>query len=218
MTKYHINEATGQPNVCTATKKACPIGGEHFDSKDTALEAIQTKAAAENETFVSLKKSPKEIPERYSKERIKAKLHIDLDYHSPDQMMRDVSNSLRYYAERLTSGCGGCDGSGSDYCRCAYYTGSITATATDMAEEFYDMYKSDKLDRRAYSYDKPNTERDKVVEDLSMLLQETGVTDGDNFDVISSPDYYGEALEAIEVTRSAPFEALYDKLKTIFED
>lgn len=37
-TQFHINKA-GDPDVCHAEKRACPLGGEHFDSIEDAMFA-----------------------------------------------------------------------------------------------------------------------------------------------------------------------------------
>ena len=37
MAKYHISK-DGDPKPCRATKKPCPIGGEHFDSEEAARD------------------------------------------------------------------------------------------------------------------------------------------------------------------------------------
>lgn len=42
---YHISLTTGRPNKCTATKRACPVGGpgEHFETKEEARAAYEAK-------------------------------------------------------------------------------------------------------------------------------------------------------------------------------
>lgn len=40
MAKYHINNA-GIPSICRATTRPCPLGGEHFDSKQEAVKFAQ---------------------------------------------------------------------------------------------------------------------------------------------------------------------------------
>lgn len=39
MAKYHITKA-GKPAKCNATEKACPLGGEHYDSPKSAAQAL----------------------------------------------------------------------------------------------------------------------------------------------------------------------------------
>lgn len=57
--KYHISLKTGQPNICRATVKPCPVGGEneHYDSKEEARAAFEKS----NETFVKLEKIDKKL-------------------------------------------------------------------------------------------------------------------------------------------------------------
>lgn len=43
MTKYHINQETGRPNICRATVKDCPVGGEHFNSKEEARAGFEAQ-------------------------------------------------------------------------------------------------------------------------------------------------------------------------------
>lgn len=50
MSKYHINQNTGRPNLCEASTRRCPVGGEHFDSKAEALADIEAQASQENPT------------------------------------------------------------------------------------------------------------------------------------------------------------------------
>lgn len=47
--KYHISPETGRPNICRATVKPCPLGGEgdHYPSKEEAREAYEKKKQAE---------------------------------------------------------------------------------------------------------------------------------------------------------------------------
>lgn len=38
MNKYHINRNTGRVGICRATVRECPIGGEHFNTKEEAVK------------------------------------------------------------------------------------------------------------------------------------------------------------------------------------
>lgn len=52
---FHISDKDGQPRQCkAATPEACPVGGEHFDSKDSAQTAADTKLANEYDATKSL--------------------------------------------------------------------------------------------------------------------------------------------------------------------
>lgn len=55
MSKFHISPTTGRVNICRATVQACPIGGDHYDSKESAHAAYESKNEALNTT--SLKKN-----------------------------------------------------------------------------------------------------------------------------------------------------------------
>lgn len=52
--KIHISKS-GNPEKCSAKKKPCPLGGEHFDTIDEAYAAIEK----EYETFKKIEKEPK---------------------------------------------------------------------------------------------------------------------------------------------------------------
>jgi len=54
MTKYHINK-DGDPSVCRAFIRKCPIGGDHFESQEAAFKFIEEKEKKQAEYFASLK-------------------------------------------------------------------------------------------------------------------------------------------------------------------
>lgn len=73
MTKYHVSPSTGRPNICRATKRPCPIGGqnEHYSSKDEARAAYETQQSG-NTVAVPMKKAqPKSIIEQLPTEPVK---------------------------------------------------------------------------------------------------------------------------------------------------
>lgn len=41
--KFHISPVSGRANICRAEERACPIGGEHFSSKEEAQNFIEQK-------------------------------------------------------------------------------------------------------------------------------------------------------------------------------
>lgn len=47
--RYHISPKTGRPNICRATKKGCPLGGEqeHYKSKEEAQAAYEASKKQE---------------------------------------------------------------------------------------------------------------------------------------------------------------------------
>lgn len=49
MVKFHISQATGQPERCRAEVRACPVGGEHFDNFAVAQAKITERLAEEHE-------------------------------------------------------------------------------------------------------------------------------------------------------------------------
>lgn len=52
---FHISPKDGQPRPCkAATPESCPVGGEHFDSKETAQSTADAKLASEYSTTGSL--------------------------------------------------------------------------------------------------------------------------------------------------------------------
>lgn len=54
--KFHINPDTGRANVCRAEKRECPIGGEHFDSKEEARAGYERQMSESNVALASIKK------------------------------------------------------------------------------------------------------------------------------------------------------------------
>lgn len=48
MPKYHISPATGRPNICTANKRACPVWGQHYASKEDAVREEEERLAEEH--------------------------------------------------------------------------------------------------------------------------------------------------------------------------
>lgn len=70
MTNYHINQKTGQSAICVANTaiRACPIGGEHFNSKEDAQQFIEEKLT---QSFGMTSRLQKDIPK--APEEIKAK-------------------------------------------------------------------------------------------------------------------------------------------------
>lgn len=54
---FHISPKDGQPRPCkAATPESCPVGGDHFDSKETAQSAAGAKLASEYNATGSLSK------------------------------------------------------------------------------------------------------------------------------------------------------------------
>lgn len=55
--KYHISKTTGRPNKCVAKGK-CPVGGKHFDDKETARSYVEEVLAKEHGTINPITKKP----------------------------------------------------------------------------------------------------------------------------------------------------------------
>lgn len=55
MAKYHISPSTGSPALCKAHVKACPVGGEHYGSKEEAQKAFE---ASQETLAASKRKTP----------------------------------------------------------------------------------------------------------------------------------------------------------------
>lgn len=73
MKKYHIIESTGTANRCDATVQKCPIGGQHFETKQNAEKFIEQKFDKEFEKTVTLKKNSTDIDKK------KKFITLDLD-------------------------------------------------------------------------------------------------------------------------------------------
>lgn len=54
--KYHISKTTGRVNICRADVRACPIGGEHFTTKEEAKKASEKALEVSYGSLKSLQK------------------------------------------------------------------------------------------------------------------------------------------------------------------
>lgn len=79
MAKYHINNS-GVPAICRATTRPCPLGGEHFDSKQEAVEYSQR----ENKNTFGL------LP-GMSQEKIPIMLNAKVDEYTLNYQSREES-------------------------------------------------------------------------------------------------------------------------------
>lgn len=221
MANYHINENTGRPNRCTAEKRPCPVGGEHYTSKEDAIEGIQKAAAEENDTFTKLKKDSTrgaKTPKTPSTGQLFRKLlAIDPDTVTPQQIQADFVSELREYADYENPGCAGCDGSGDDYCRCRTYTGQVSFTPHEIAVQFFNLHSKYRSNRWGYSH--LEEEEKKVVDELISMFEEHGLNDIHNYETESSMDYYGEEIERIVVNDPSRFVTFRDRLvETLTQD
>lgn len=219
MANYHINQSTGRPNKCTATKRACPVGGQHYPSKEDAQDAIEATAAAENNTFATLQKPATRVSTRprymCREDRFKELMTINLLMVTPEQLESDITQELREYADYENPGCGGCDGSRSDYCRCRVYTGQISATPTQMAADFYNRYANERSYKHYSSF---SDDEKQLVAEIVELFDKHGISDTSGYEVEASHDYYGEEIDHISVYHSEKFEDLHKDLEAIFND
>jgi hypothetical protein len=219
MAKYHINQATGRPNKCTATTRACPVGGQHYPSKEDAQDAIEIAAARENETFATLQKPSTRVstrPRYLSREdRFKEYMPMNLGLATPAQLESDITQDLRDYVDYEFPGCGGCDGTTGDYCRCKVYTGTFSVTSTQLAADFYNRYSKDRTYRH---HSKFNDEEKELLNEIVELFDKHGISDTSGYEVESSSDYYGESLDRVSVYHPEKFEELHKDLEEIFKD
>lgn len=52
MSKFHI-DSSGNPGVCRATDRACPLGGEHFDKMgDAHVHVAHEEIASEYKQYL----------------------------------------------------------------------------------------------------------------------------------------------------------------------
>lgn len=86
MAKYHINPATGNPNLCRATKGWCPFGGhgEHFPSKEAARDAYELVMTAPEEDLLPIQREMRQkfqgsstSPEVYSEALVAMNKKLD---------------------------------------------------------------------------------------------------------------------------------------------
>lgn len=217
MSNYHINEKTGRPNLCSATKRACPVGGEHYPSKEVALAAVEKTAASENSTFSKLKKTPVRTAPKYPsvEENFKKLMPLNLDEIPPARFKSNIVELIKESADYENPGCGGCDGSETDYCRCKRYTGGVSLSPREMAIEFFNNYAADNKYR--WDYERLPDDEKEVVSRIEELLNETGVSDLHKYEVEAGSDYYGESIERIIVEDPERFNALHERLEEIYK-
>lgn len=219
MARYHINQATGRPNKCTATVRACPVGGLHYPSKEDAQEAIEIAAERENETFATLQKPATRASTRSRRmsreDRFKEYMPMNLGMTTPAQLESDITQDLRDYVDYEFPGCGGCEGTSGDYCRCKVYTGAISVTPIQLAADFYNRYSKDRTYRH---HSKFNEEERELLNEIVELFDKNGISDTSGYEVESSQDYYGESLDRVSVYHSEKFEELHKDLEEIFKD
>lgn len=60
MAKYHISPTTGRPNLCTANKRPCPVGGadDHYPTKEAARQGYENNMHAQTLAVAVSKKVP----------------------------------------------------------------------------------------------------------------------------------------------------------------
>lgn len=219
MTNYHINKNTGRPNLCTATKRACPVGGDHFPTKEAAMQEIQAAAAEANNTFVSMKKSPTRStpmrPKRKSREELFTTLMtVNTAWTTPDQLESEITGSLEQFADYENPGCGGCDGSGDDYCRCKRYTGTLSIDSKELATSFYQRYANE---RKYKTFRDLSDEEKNLVYEIEDTFKHHGITDESGYDVEAERGYYGEELQQVTAHLPRKFEELHQELVRIFD-
>lgn len=88
MSKYHVNQNTGRPNLCKASKKPCPVGGEHFPNKEAAQNHIEEELKKANYSFATVsKKSDKNLSTLENLPKSSTSYHVSsyLDQHVENQ-------------------------------------------------------------------------------------------------------------------------------------
>jgi hypothetical protein len=55
--KYHLSPKSGKAVICRASVKACPVGGDHFDTQEDAQQYLESTLGKEYGVVVSVKKS-----------------------------------------------------------------------------------------------------------------------------------------------------------------
>lgn len=56
--KYHVSPTTGRPNLCRADVRDCPVGGDHYSTKDEARAAYESSMEGSVLAPVVSKKTP----------------------------------------------------------------------------------------------------------------------------------------------------------------
>lgn len=219
MPKYHISPKTGRANVCTASVQACPVGGQHFSSKEEAASFVEAQAAEEFSTVNTMAGAAKaplwdelseqdrlELTEILQERRqakqassaLAAKINEELnkDKVTPTLMEDYLSDCFSGEAIQEKRGCSGCEEPYNDYCRCKYYTGQVESLpASSVANSLYS-----RLAHKAPTYFGTDRPAPEVLTELEKLVKTHNLQDGSIYTAYGMSDYYGESFYRMEVT------------------
>lgn len=243
--KYHINPETNRPNKCTATKRACPVGGAHFESKADASASIEQTAAMENDLIpVAVKKEPKAA----SAQEIFNALSPE-DQAELMDLLRERREEKAANAELVSS----YRDMFKDQTRKLVYLDSLTSEVKDSVEGYAERYQRgcngcqpprDDYCRCAkyhphpiglnasgmarsmlnslspssqYLYEDatPSPAQKAIIRDLTDRIERAGLDNPNLYEVEAYRGYYGEEFKGIELT--VPAEAKFEQLHREFE-
>lgn len=96
--KYHINNVTGRPNICRATKRGCPMGSgesEHYATREEAQAAYEKSMGEQSAPSLkkTKKKPTKNAPHNYDfTDAVR-------DGGSSEEMHREVMYGYHYHRD-----------------------------------------------------------------------------------------------------------------------
>lgn len=81
MTRYHINQATGEARRCMASIRTCPVGGAHFENVDEANNYIEESLGSEYGATTTMTKPAvvKPIDPKVERTRLREEARAALD-------------------------------------------------------------------------------------------------------------------------------------------
>lgn len=97
--KYHISPDTGRPNICRAGKKDCPVGGDHYGSKEEARKGYE-RDMSKATVAAPVSKKAKAAPTKDTGKADPAELRESVgDYRNP-ATSEEERQHIRDYWER----------------------------------------------------------------------------------------------------------------------
>lgn len=201
MVKYHISATTGRPNICRATKRQCPLGGEedHYPTKEAARKALEAKDAKTYETF------PKTAKLRPGEKAMKR------HYGPPNEswVKKALVKKFEYASFDTGKPCPHEDKWGrGEPCACTVTASMNPSYSPEVAEEIMST-----LPRKSVFNHITGGERDACQYEVERLLQEHKVLEPENYVVTGVPNYDGKLQVKAELT--SDFSAFYEDLKKL---
>lgn len=189
MSNYHINQKTGNVNICRAKTDNCPLKNkdgeqvEHFEDKETAQKFLEQNLLNQYGSTQELNKK-EEIKNLENKKQEKPQNIKAASYIPNFNNLSDISNYAEY-----------------DYDYTDYYSHEID-------EENYAIHSINGEElAKSMVYRSAGTsieEHEKIVNETEQMLQNIGALDTKNYNLRVRYGYYNDHETFIEPKRSFP--------------